>query len=81
MSEATYRHGTKYSKALIVTDMFSKYMFARSLISGDENDYERLICRLLIDIFSSFGLPGYFLQLFFKIIFRGIFFCLWERGY
>lgn len=65
MSEASYRHGSKYSKALIVTDMFSKFMFARSLISDDENDYERLICRLLIDIFSSFGLPGIILGLCF----------------
>lgn len=64
MSESTYRHGAKYSKALIVTDMFSKFMFGRSLIYGNENDYERVVCRLLIEIFGAFGLPGLFLIIF-----------------
>uniref|UniRef100_A0A915DEW8 C2H2-type domain-containing protein n=1 Tax=Ditylenchus dipsaci TaxID=166011 RepID=A0A915DEW8_9BILA len=60
MPETKYRHGTKYSNALVVTDMFSKFMFGRSLIDGDENDQEHVVCRLLIEIFSAFGLPeGY----------------------
>lgn len=58
MTESVYRHGSKYSKALLVTDMFSKFMFGRSLIQGNENGYERVACRLLIEIFGSFGLPG-----------------------
>ncbi|KAI1721650.1 zinc finger, C2H2 type [Ditylenchus destructor] len=66
MPETKYRMGSKYSNALIVTDMYSKFMFGRSLIDGDENDQERVVCRLVTEIFYAFGLPEGYSSIFGK---------------
>lgn len=58
MEESKYRQGAKYSSALIVTDMFSKFMFGRSLLDGDESDQRSILIRILMEIFSAFGVPG-----------------------
>ncbi|KAI1728901.1 zinc finger, C2H2 type [Ditylenchus destructor] len=66
MPETKYRMGSKYSNALIVTDMYSKFMFGRSLIDGDENDQERVVCRLVTEMFYAFGLPEGYSSIFGK---------------
>jgi hypothetical protein len=58
MDGAMYKSGALYTHVLVVTDMFSKFMIARTLI--DSNDTDRLIFRLLVEIFNMFGVPeGY----------------------
>lgn len=60
MPETKYRLNSKYSSALIITDMFSKFMWGRSLIDDEENDQERVVYRLITEILSAFGVPeGY----------------------
>lgn len=61
MPESLYRQGaTKYTSVLVVTDLFSKFMFAHALVETGVAEKERLIVRLLTNIFGMFGLPGTF---------------------
>ena len=63
--EATEYGSRIYNAALIVTDLYSQFVFGRAVTEAPDIS---LIMRHLMDLFGSFGPPGCFIY-FSKFIF------------
>lgn len=70
-----------YNKMLVVTDLYSRYVFGRAL--ADTTD-QSLIVRHLMDIFGAFGPPGkhlYFVVFYYLCFDKNAFLIKWGLLY